>query len=211
MTDDRIALREMLEKGSDATFLREMIGFAAQRLMELEVGEVIGAAHGERSPDRLVQRNGYRERDWQTRAGTVELRIPKLRRGSYFPTFLEPRRTAEKALTAVIQEAYVQGISKLATLMDAAEEDVLAYMHFPAAHRAKLHSTNPIERLNGEIKRRTDVVGIFPNEAAVVRLVGAILLEQSHEWATQRARYMTLETIGAISDTPHVSLSAVTH
>jgi len=397
MTDDKIALREMLEKGSDATFLREMIGFAAQRLMELEVGEVTGAAHGERSPDRLVQRNGYRDRDWQTRAGTVELRIPKLRRGSYFPAFLEPRRTAEKALTAVIQEAYVQGIStrsvddlvramglegvsrsqvsrlcaeidervgdflarpiegdwpylwldatyvkvreagrivpvavtvavgvnadgrrevlgmaigsseaepfwldflrtlarrglrgvklvisdaheglkaavtkvlrstwqrcrvhfarnalahagkaqrrivsawigtayaqedaaaahaqwrtvadqlrpkvpKLATLMDAAEEDVLAYMHFPAAHRTKLHSTNPIERLNGEIKRRTDVVGIFPNEAAVVRLVGAILLEQSDEWATQRARYMTLETIGAVSDTAHVSLSAV--
>ena len=111
MTDDKIALRQMLEKGSDATFLREMIGFAAQRLMELEVGEVTGAAHGERSPDRLVQRNGYRDRDWQTRAGTVELRIPKLRRGSYFPAFLEPRRTAEKALTAVIQEAYVQGTS----------------------------------------------------------------------------------------------------
>ena len=398
MTDDRIALREMLEKGSDATFLREMIGFAAQRLMELEVGDMTGAAHGERSPDRLVQRNGYRERDWQTRAGTVELRIPKLRKGSYFPAFLEPRRTAEKALTAVIQEAYVQGIStrsvddlvramgmegvsksqvsrlcaeiddrvcdflarpiegdwpylwldatyvkvreagrivpvavtiavgvnadgrrevlgmaigsseaepfwldflrtlkrrglagvklvvsdaheglkaavtkvlratwqrcrvhfarnalahagraqrrivsawigtayaqedaaaahaqwrtvadqlrpkvpKLATLMDSAEEDVLAYMHFPAAHRTKLHSTNPIERLNGEIKRRTDVVGIFPNEAAVIRLVGAILLEQSDEGAPQRARYMTLETIGAVSDTPHVSLSAVT-
>jgi transposase-like protein len=397
MTDETMALRQMLEKGSDATFLREMIGFAAQRLMELEVGEVTGAAHGERSPDRLVQRNGYRERDWQTRVGTVELRIPKLRRGSYFPAFLEPRRTAEKALTAVIQEAYVQGIStrsvddlvramgmegisrsqvsrlcaeidervrdflarpiegdwpylwldatyvkvreagrivpvavtiavgvntdgrrevlgmavgsseaepfwldflrtlarrglrgvklvvsdaheglkaavtkvlratwqrcrvhfarnalahagkaqrrivsawigtayaqedaaaahaqwrtvadqlrpkvpKLATLMDSAEEDVLAYMHFPAAHRAKLHSTNPIERLNGEIKRRTDVVGIFPNEAAVVRLVGAILLEQSDEWATQRSRYMTLEAISAVSDTATVRLSAV--
>lgn len=397
MTDETMALRQMLEKGSDATFLREMIGFAAQRLMELEVGEVTGAAHGERSPDRLVQRNGYRDRDWQTRVGTVELRIPKLRRGSYFPAFLEPRRTAEKALTAVIQEAYVQGIStrsvddlvramgmegisrsqvsrlcaeidervrdflarpiegdwpylwldatyvkvreagrivpvavtiavgvnadgrrevlgmavgsseaepfwldflrslarrglrgvklvvsdaheglkaavtkvlraawqrcrvhfarnalahagkaqrrivsawigtayaqedaaaahaqwrtvadqlrpkvpKLATLMDSAEEDVLAYMHFPAAHRTKLHSTNPIERLNGEIKRRTDVVGIFPNEAAIVRLVGAILLEQSDEWATQRSRYMTLETIGALSNTAPVSLSAV--
>ena len=70
-----------------------------------------GAAHGERSPDRLVQRNGYRHRDWQTRVGTVELRIPKLRRGSYFPAFLEPRKTSEKALTAVIQEASVQGIS----------------------------------------------------------------------------------------------------
>jgi putative transposase len=111
MTDDKIALRELLEKGSDATFLREMIGFAAQRLMELEIGGLTGAAHGERNPERLVQRNGYRERDWETQAGTVELRIPKLRRGSYFPAFLEPRRTAEKTLTAVIQEAYVQGIS----------------------------------------------------------------------------------------------------
>ena len=105
MTDGETALRELLAKGTDASFLREMIGFAAERLMELEVGELTGAAHGERSPDRLVQRNGYRERDWQTRAGTVELRIPKLRRGSYFPAFLEPGRTAEKALTAVIQEA----------------------------------------------------------------------------------------------------------
>ena len=111
MTNDKIALRELLEKGSDATFLREMIGFAAERLMELEVGGLTGACHGERSADRLNQRNGYRERDWETRAGTVELRIPKLRKGSYFPAFLEPRRTAEKALTAVIQEAYIQGVS----------------------------------------------------------------------------------------------------
>jgi putative transposase len=397
MTDDKIALRALLEKGSDATFLREMIGFAAQRLMELESEALCGAGHGERSADRRNQRNGYRDRDWETRAGTVELRIPKLRRGSYFPAFLEPRRLAEKALTAVVQEAYVQGIStrsvddlvramgmegisksqvsrlcgeidervrtflsrpiegewpyvwldatyvkarrdhhivsvavivavgvntdgrrevlgmtvghseaepfwveflrslarrglrgaklvisdaheglkaaitkvlratwqrcrvhfmrnalayagktqrrivsawvgtafaqddaaaarkqwrevadqarprvpKLAALMDDAEADVLAYMGFPAQHRAKLHSTNPLERLNGEIKRRSEVVGIFPNEAAVTRLIGALLLEQNDEWAVQRARYMTLETIAPLSDNPLVSLPAV--
>ena len=396
MTADKIALRELLEKGSDASFLREMIGFAAERLMALETEELCGAAPGERSAERRNQRNGYRDRDWQTRAGTVELRIPKLRRGSYFPTFLEPRRMAEKALTAVIQEAYVQGVStrsvddlvkalgmegisksqvsrlcgeidervqafltrpiegewpyiwldatyvkarrghhivsvavivavgvntdgrrevlgmaighseaepfwveflrglarrglrgvklvvsdaheglkaaitkvlcatwqrcrvhfmrnalayagktqrrivsawvgtafaqndaaaarkqwrevadqlrsrvpKLAGLMDTAEADVLAYMQFPAQHRAKLHSTNPLERLNGEIKRRSDVVGIFPNEEAVVRLIGALLLEQNDEWAVQRARYMSLETIAPLSDDPAVRLPA---
>ena len=111
MTDDRIALCQLVEKSSDADLLREMIGFAAERLMELEVQALTGAAYGERSPDRLAQRNGYRDRVWETRAGTVELDIPKLRKGSYFPGFLEPRRVAEKALTAVIQEAYVQGIS----------------------------------------------------------------------------------------------------
>ena len=111
MTDDKIALRELLEKGSDASFLREMIGFAAERLMALETESLCAAAPGERTPERQNQRNGYRDRDWQTRAGAVELRIPKLRRGSYFPAFLEPRRMAEKALTAVIQEAYVQGVS----------------------------------------------------------------------------------------------------
>jgi len=88
MTDDKIALRGLLEKSADADLLREMIGFAAQRLMELEVGGLTGAAHGERSADRLNHGNGYRERDWETRAGTVELRIPKLRRSSYFPAFL---------------------------------------------------------------------------------------------------------------------------
>lgn len=373
-----------------------MIGFTAQRLMELEVTGATGAAHGEKTPLRLAQRNGYRDRHWETRAGTVELRIPRLRTGSYFPSFLEPRRMAEKALTAVIQEAYIQGIStrsvddlvkamgmsgisksqvsrlceeidvkvkaflsrpiegewpyiwidatylkvrrggrivsvaaiiavgvnadgrrevlgleigtseaepiwteflrkltrrglrgvklvisdahesiktavgkvlnaswqrcrvhfmrnalahagksgrrvvsafiatafaqetseaastqwrsvadqirpkvpKLATLMDDAENDVLAYMTFPKQHWAKLHSTNPIERLNGEIKRRTEVVGIFPNDDAIVRLVGALLLEQNDEWAVQRSRYMTLETIAQMSDDPLISLPA---
>jgi transposase-like protein len=399
MTDEMMQLQGLLEKSADADVLREMIGFASQRLMELEVGARTGAGYGQKDPARLAQRNGYRERDWQTRAGTVELAIPKLRQGSYFPSFLEPRRMTEKALTAVIQEAYIQGVStrsvddlvqamggtgisksqvsrlceeidtrvdaflhrpiegdwpylwidatyvkvrqegrivsvaviiavgvnndgrrevlgmdigaseaepfwtaflrslthrglrgvrlvisdnhggikaavskvltatwqrcrvhfmrnalahagkrgkrvvvafiatafaqdtpeaareqwrkiadqlrptvpKLAALMDTSEEDVLAYMTFPTPHRTKLHSTNPIERLNHEVKRRADVVGIFPNEAAIRRLVGAVLLEQNDEWAVQRARYMPRDTLADLLDQPPAELSVMAH
>src|SRR6476659_10750895 len=97
MTEDTMNLRGLLEKTADSDFLRGMIGFTAQRLMELEVESLTGAPHGARAPDRLTHRNGYRDRDWETRAGTVELHIPKLRKGSYFPGFLEPRHMAEKA------------------------------------------------------------------------------------------------------------------
>lgn len=396
MTDDRMALIELIEKGADSDLVRELLAFAAERMMELEVEARTGAPAGARSPDRLTHRNGYRERAWETRAGRIDLAIPKLRKGSYLPSFLEPRRTAEKALTAVIQEAYVHGIStravddlvkamggsgisksqvsrlceeidervnaflarpiegawpylwidatylkvreagrivslavivavgvntdgrrevlgvatgaseaepfwkaflrsladrglrgvklvvaddhkglraasakvfsathqrcrvhwlrnalahvppkqrpaavamlktifaqdtveaahaqwrqvadalrerfpKLAELMDGARDDVLAYMTFPREHWPQIASTNPLERLNGEIKRRADVVGIFPNDRSVIRLVGALMLEQCDEWAVSR-RYMSLESLGTLSDDPVRRLSAV--
>jgi transposase-like protein len=367
MTDERMALIELIEKSADADLVRELLAFAAERLMALEVEGLTGAPAGVRSPERVNHRNGYRERAWDTRVGRVELAIPKLRKGSYFPSFLEPRRTAEKALTAVIQEAYVHGIStrsvddlvkamgmsgmsksqvsrlceeidervnaflarpiegewpylwidatyvkareagrivslaviiavgvnldgrrevlgvatgaseaepfwkgflrsladrglrgvklviaddhkglraaaakvfhashqrcrvhwmrnalahvspkqrpavvamlktifaqetaeaahaqwqqvadalrerfaKLAELMDGSRDEVLVYMTFPREHWPQIASTNPLERLNGEVKRRSDVVGIFPNDKAVVRLVGALMLEQN--------------------------------
>jgi len=367
MTASTIALTELAEKGADVDVLRQMVQFMAQRLMEIDVEGRCGAGYDEKSAERTNSRNGYRDRTWETRAGAVELKIPKLRQGSYFPEFLEPRRTAEKALTAVIQEAYIKGIStrsvddlvkamgmsgvsksqvsrlcgeldeqvgaflnrtlegdwpylwidatyvktreagrivsvavivavgvntegqrevlgvkvgpseaepfwteflrslnrrglrgvklvisdshegikaaaskvlkatwqrcrvhfmrnalafanktqrrmvsaaigtvfvqdtpetaktqwrsvadqfrdkmpKLATCMDTAENDVLAFMTFPRAHWAQIYSTNPLERLNAEIKRRTNVVGIFPNDAAITRLVGAMMLEQN--------------------------------
>jgi len=396
MTDDRMALLELVEKDADSDLVREMLSFAAERLMEVEVEEATGVPKGARSPLRAVQRNGYRERDWDTRAGRIALSIPKLRKGSYFPSFLEPRRTAEKALVAVIQEAYVHGVStrsvddlvkamgaggisksqvsrlcagidervnafltrplegarpylwldatyikvreggrivsravivavavnddgkreilgiaaglseaetfwtdflrslaerglrgvklvvaddhkglqaaarrvfnathqrcrvhwmrnalarvstksraavaamlktifaqetkpeaekqwetvadalreknaKLAEMMDGSREDVLAYMDFPKEHWPQISSTNPLERLNKEIKRRSDVVGIFPNDEAIIRLVGALMLEQNDEWAVAR-RYMALETLARIVDDAPVRLPAV--
>ena len=396
MTKVSMALAELAEKGPDSDIVRELVGHVVQRLMSYEVENLCEAGYGERSEGRTNSRNGYRERLWETRTGSIGLKIPKLRQGSYFPSFLEPRRTAEKALVAVIQEAYIQGVStrsvdelvkamgmtgisksqvsrlcgeidervgafltrpiegdwpyvwidatyvkvrqagrivsiavilavgvntdgvreilglatgpseaepfwteflrslarrglrgvklvisdahlglkaaiakvfkatwqrcrvhfvrnalahagkgqrqmvlalintvfaqdtadaarqqwhavadqfrpkfpKLAALLDEAEHDVLAFMDFPKAHRRQLASTNPLERVNAEIKRRTDVVGIFPNDASIVRLVGALLLEQNDEWQLQR-RYMQLEGLGVVSDNQTQRLSAV--
>ena len=396
MTEERMALLELVEQQADGDLVREMLAFAADRIMEAEVETRTGAAKGARSPLREVQRNGYRDRDWDTRAGRIPLEIPKLRKGSYLPSFLEPRRTAEKALVAVIQEAYVHGVStrsvddlvkamgaggmsksqvsrlcteidervnafldrplegawpylwldatyvkvreggriisravivavavnedgkrevlgiatgpseaetfwpdflrsladrglrgvklviaddhkglraatrrvfnathqrcrvhwmrnalahapakqrtavaamlktifaqeskadaeaqwdtvadalrekqdKLGTFMDASRDDVLAYMDFPREHWTQIASTNPLERVNREIKRRTDVIGIFPNDDAIIRLVGAIMLETNDEWTVAR-RYMSLETLARVNDNPDVRLPAV--
>ena len=148
MTDMMMDLKALLEKAPDADFLRETIGFAAKHLMEMEVGALTGAGYGEKSPTRLVQRNGYRERDWETRAGAVELRIPKLRKGSYFPFFLEPRRMAEKALTAVIQEAYIQGISTRSV------DDLVKAMGMSGVSKSQV--SRLCEEIDGKVKAFLD-------------------------------------------------------
>jgi putative transposase len=139
-------------------------------------------------------------------AGKTQRRIVSAWIGTAFAQ--DDAEAARKQWRQVADQARPR-ISRLAGLMDDAEADVLAYMGFPAQHRTKIHSTNPLERLNGEIKRRSEVVGIFPNEAAVIRLVGALLLEQNDEWAVQRARYMSLETIAPLSHDLSVSLPLI--
>ena len=139
-------------------------------------------------------------------AGKTQRRIVSAWVGTAFAQ--DDAAAARKQWREVADQARPR-VPKLAALMDEAETDVLAYMGFPPQHRTKLHSTNPLERLNGEIKRRSEVVGIFPNEAAVIRLIGALLLEQNDEWAIQRARYMSLETITPLSDASLVTLPTV--
>lgn len=148
MTATTIALTELAEKGADIDVLRQMVQFMAQRLMELDVQGRCGAGYDEKNPERLNSRNGYRERLWETRAGSVPLNIPKLRQGSYFPEFLEPRRTAEKALTAVIQEAYVQGISTRSV------DDLVKALGMSGVSKSQ------VSRLCGELDER---VGAFLN------------------------------------------------
>jgi transposase-like protein len=123
--------------------------------------------------------------------------------------FAQDDAAAAKAQWRQVSDQLRPKLPKLAAFMNDAETDVLAYMSFPREHRAKLHSTNPLERVNGEIKRRTEVIGIFPNEDAIVRLVGAILLETNDEWAVQRSRYISLETIAPLSDDGPVALPAI--
>src|SRR3954471_19127723 len=109
MTDERMALLELVEKGADADLVRELLAFAAERLVAAEVGQLAGAARGARTPDRAAHRNRHRERAWEARAGRIGPAVPKPREGSHFPAFPGPRRTAEKAPTAAIREAYVHG------------------------------------------------------------------------------------------------------
>ena len=182
MTNDRMALIELIEKGADGDLVRDMLSFAAERLMEAEVEVRTGAAHGERDAGRLVQRNGYRERGWDTRAGRIDLEIPRLRKGSYFPLFLEPRRTAEKALTAVIQEAYVHGVSTRSV------DDLVKAMGASGVSKSQ------VSRLVEKIDERVNAFLTRPIEGAWPYL----WIDATYVKAREAGRIMSVATIIAV-------------
>ena len=229
MVKERMDLLELLRKrgaDGDVDFLREALRVLVEEIMEAEVSSRIGAGYRERSPERVTHRNGYRSRAWDTRVGTMELQIPKLRRDAiatvfggaswqrcrtHFMTNLLTRvpRRAQPWVATMVRTIYQQPspqevhaqlerviaqlqdpFPQVASLLDEAGADVLAFSSFPVGHWKKIWSNNPLERLNKEIRRRTDVVGIFPNRPAARRLVGAVLAEQHDEWAIGR-RYTT--------------------
>jgi len=172
MADDlRMALTNLLCKAKmagDVDFLRDGVRILGQTLMDLEVSQHLQAEKNERTPERSGHRNGYRTHQWDTRVGIVELRVPRVLDGSFFP--------------------------RLAELMDEAETDVLAYATFPVEHWRQIWSNNPLERVNKEIKRRTNVVGIFPNPDSIVRLVGSVLSEY-HDECQVTNRYFSAKSL----------------
>ena len=217
MTEDRMALLELAEKHADGDFLRELGQWTLQRLMELEAQTLCGAKPHERSEDRVNQRNGYRPRQLETRIGTMDLKIPKLRHGSYLPAFLDPRKASERALVAVVQEAYVKGIStrKVDDLVQAMgmtgiSKSQVSRLYAELGERVEVFLNRPVEgswpylwldatylksRENGQVLSKAVVLAVGVN--AIVRLLGTLMAEQTDEWQVTR-RYMSMDTLNRV-------------
>ena len=179
MTEDMMSLRTFVEKIPDADLQCEMIGFAAERLMELEVGAATGAGYGEKNPLRQTQRNGYRDRDWQTRAGTVELRIPKLRKGSYFPSFLEPRHMAEKALTAAKPPGALMSVCNRPMSSEPHSSLPAGQGPFPGRSGASIASCAPVAMSSRSSRR---LLPEIPNRTTPVASPAVFLLPRGVSW-----------------------------